>query len=625
MILSIDIETYSDINIKNGVYKYVDSPEFKILLFAYSYNFGEVNVIDLTKEKLPEDILEDLKNPEIEKSAFNAQFERVCINKFFNIESKNWFCSMIQANACGISGGLGDVGKFLNLETEKMKEGKDLIKIFSDGSLKRKPKSVTGTKEKDWELFKEYCKKDVEVEIEIRASLDKFDQFEKEFYTKDQEINDRGFELDKELIKKALQFDSILKQEAQEKAQELGVANPKSPKQIKDFIKEKTGEEVKSLDKRHMAELKEKFTGDALEILKIRETVSNSSISKYQKMADIINRDNRARGCLQFYGASKTGRWAGRLIQVQNLPRIDIKNEDEVREDVKNLSYEEFKEKYEDVGYYLTQTLRSAIIPKNGYKFIISDFSAIEARVIAWYAGEDWVLDVFRTTGKIYEETASRMYNIPVEEITKDSPWRQKGKTATLSLGYQGSKGALIAQGALKQGIKEEELMGLVKAWRAQNPKIVNLWYDCERAVIDTVKNYNINTVNGKIKTYMKRGVLFIELANGRRLAYQKPRIERDPKFNNDGVVYMNGKRKDRLYGGLIVENIVQATARDLLAEVMMRSNYDIVFHVHDEIVVEVPKKLDKKEIHDIMLVAPDWAEGLPLDASTDESAYYTK
>ena len=625
MILSIDIETYSDINIKNGVYKYVDSPEFKILLFAYSYNFGEVNVIDLTKEKLPEDILEDLKNPEIEKSAFNAQFERVCLNRYFNIESKNWFCSMIQANACGISGGLGEVGKFLNLETEKMKEGKDLIKIFSDGSLKRKPKSVTGTKEKDWELFKEYCKKDVEVEIEIRASLDKFDQFEKEFYTKDQEINDRGFELDKELIKKALQFDSILKQEAQEKAQKLGVANPKSPKQIKDFIKEKTGEEIKSLDKRNMETLKSKFTGEALEILKIRETISNSSISKYQKMADIINRDNRARGCLQFYGASKTGRWAGRLIQVQNLPRIDIKNEDEVREDVKNLSYEDFKEKYEDVGYYLTQTLRSAIIPKEGYKFIISDFSAIEARVIAWYAGEDWVLEVFRTTGKIYEETASKMYNIPVEEITKDSPWRQKGKTATLSLGYQGSRGALIAQGALKQGIKEEELMGLVKAWRAQNPKIVNLWYDCERAVIDTVKNYNINTVNKKIKTYTKRGVLFIELANGRRLAYQKPRIERDPKFNNDGVVYTNGKRKDRLYGGLIVENIVQATARDLLAEVMMRSKYDIVFHVHDEIVVEVPKKLDKKEIHDIMLITPDWAEGLPLDASTDESEYYTK
>ena len=641
--LAIDIETYSDVDlVRSGVYAYTTSHKFEILLFAYSFDDDEVKVIDLaTGETLPNEIILALEDEKIIKTAFNANFERVCLSKYLNkkLSAKSWRCTAVQAASLGLPLSLDGVAQVLGLQKQKMKEGKELIKYFS---VPCKPTKSNGERNRNyphhslerWEVFKKYCAQDVEVEKAIRKRLQRYPIItsEQEIYVLDQEINDRGILIDTKLVEKSIECDNIHKEDIYAEAQKLtGLENPNSVIQLKQWLLE-NGVEVESLSKKTVADLAKDAEEDVQRLLNLRTQLSKTSVKKYEAIERALCADKRVRGLLQFYGANRTGRWAGRLVQVQNLPQNHIKDLTLARDLVKNGEFETLDMLFDNVSQVLSELIRTAFIPKENHRFIVADFSAIEARVIAWLAEEKWRLDVFNSHGKIYEASASQMFKIPIEEITKTSPLRQKGKVSELALGYGGSVGALTAMGALDMGVKEEELQGLVSKWRQANPNITKLWWDIDKAAIKGVKEKSFEVV-GKIKIFYEKGIMFITLPSGRNLSYIKPRLETN-KFGREGITYEGigaTKKWERIetYGPKLVENIVQATARDLLAEAMInvdKKGYEIVMHVHDEIIVEISKdKGSLKEVCDVMAIAPEWAKGLPLRADGFECEYYRK
>lgn len=653
--LSIDIETYSDENLQEvGVYKYTDSPNFTILLFAYAFDNDEVEVIDLASgEEIPSKVITAMTSANYIKTAFNAQFERVCLNKYLGVNTRNWECTMIKAWSLGFPGSLEKVGEIIGLpqDQKKLWTGKNLMRIFSVPHKTTSKKQVSlmphtyrilpEDRPTEWEQFKEYCGQDVVTERAIRKKLEMFPGIpaEKKLYHLDQLINDRGVRIDLQMAQAAIDIDTEHTNRLTSEFQEVtGLPNPNSLTDLKKYIKERTGKRVASITKGNMAELQEnaKAYPDVLRALEIRQLLGKTSISKYKKMLDVVNRDGRARGLLQFYGAGHTGRWAGRLIQVQNLPQNHIKDLDVARKVVKTGDLELLEMLYDNPSDILSQCIRPAIIPAPGYKFAVADFSAIEARVIAWFAGETWRLDVFNSHGKIYEASAAQMFKVPVESIKKGDPLRQKGKIAELALGYQGAAGALEQMGALKMGLDKDELPVLVKQWRATNPKIVKFWYDTEAAVIKAIEERTTVKITNNLKAIYKSGMLFLELPSGRRLAFVKPAVVDHNKWpGKKKIIFQDVDSKTYqwkemdTYGGKLVENIVQATARDCLAHSMLTldaADYKIVMHVHDEVVIEIEKNRNELEkITDIMGQEIPWAKGLPLRADGYECEYYMK
>lgn len=634
--LNIDIETRSSIPIKFGVRKYADSKDFKILLFAYSVDHGEVEVIDFANgEELPVEITEALINPEVKKSAFNAAFERTCIAKVRGeaMPPEQWRDTMIWGMELGLPASLEQMAKYLKVPQQKDTEGKRLIRKFcipkKDGTF------CEDFDSEDWELFKSYVKQDVRTELSIADELEVYPIAESEWklWSLDQRINDRGIGVDMDLVHAALEIDEEISVSAKEKLQELtGLDNPNSVMQLKKWLSEQ-GLEVVSLGKEQVTEILEDNQTPQIvrEVLLLRQATSNASIKKYDMLDSATCSDKRIHGILQFYGASRTGRWAGRLLQVQNLPRGDLKPTElaEARNFVKNKDIEALEMIWGDVPNVLKSLIRSSLIPSEGNEFIVSDFSAIEARVIAWLAGEEWVLDTFREGHDIYKATANQMFHLGgVDKV--DKAMRQRGKVATLALGYQGGTGALKAMGALKMGIEEEELQGLVNAWRKANPNIVRFWKRVEAAAKRALEFGTKVSLRGTgISFYMRDHFLMIELPNGRSIAYAKASLE-------EGKIRYEGKsmasvafQKLETYGGKLVENIVQATARDVLGESMLRLEklgYKIVAHVHDEVILDVPKGASNiDEINQLMAINPEWAEGLPLAAAGFRSDFYMK
>lgn len=641
--LGIDIETYSDIDlISCGVYRYVDTPNFEILLFAYSVDDGETQIIDLAMgEKLPKEIMEMLLDNSVIKTAFNANFERTCINRYFGLQLKpeSWFCTAVQASMLALPLNLEGVGEVLSLDRKKMSEGKELIKYFC---CPCKPTKVNGGRTRNrpedeldkWELFKKYCIRDVDVEKQIRAKLVKFpiSDMEHKLYCLDQRINDRGIMIDRNLVQHAITCDLLYKDVATKRAYELSeLDNPNSVSQLKEWLN-KNGIEVDSLAKNNVKELIDKTDGEVAELLKLRLAMSKTSVRKYEAIDRAVCHEDRVHGLLQFYGANRTGRWAGRLVQIHNLPQNHIADLELARSLVAEGRYEDLELFYDSTPNVLSELIRTAFIAKPGCRFIISDFSAIEARVLAWMAGESWRLDVFKTHGKIYEASASAMFHVPIEEIGKTSPLRQKGKIAELALGYGGSVGALISMGALNMGLEEKELQPLVTTWRNANPHITQFWWAVDEAAITAVKEKRPTKV-GKVAFDYYSGILFITLPSGRKLSYIKPRMGMN-KFGREGLTYEGigeSKKWTRIetYGPKLVENIVQAISRDILAEAMLRlekGGFDIVCHVHDEVVLEVQERVSSvEEINEVMAINPSWTEGLPLKAAGFESSFYKK
>ena len=639
--LSIDLETYSSVDLgKSGVYKYAESEDFEILLFAYSIDDGEVKVIDLASgEIIPEEILSALSDESIEKWAFNANFERVCLSRFLGkrLKPQGWYCTMIWSAYLGLPLSLEKVGEVLKLDKQKMNEGKALIRYFS---IPCKPTKTNGMRTRNlphhdlekWSTFKEYNQRDVETEMAIKKKLSAFPmpKLEWENYWIDQNINDRGILIDEVLVDSAIKFDEILREENMDKAIGLtGLENPNSPLQLKEWLNKK-GLEIDSLAKKDVESALKNAEGDIKEVLELRQELSKSSVRKYDAMRNVKGKDNRARGLIQFYGANRTGRYSGRLIQVQNLRRNNLKDLDLSRSLVKNKDYETMEILYESPSDILSQLIRTAFIPKEGTRFIISDFSAIEARVLAWLAGEQWVLDAFENGEDIYCRTASRMFGVPVEKHGVNGHLRQKGKIATLACGYQGALGALKAMGGIEMGLSEDELQSIVDSWREANPNIVSLWWDIDTVVKRVVKTRSKEEYKNLVISYEK-GILFIELPSKRRLTYPKAKIGMN-RFGGESVVYEGivvGNKWDKIesYGGKFVENIVQAIARDILAEAMMRlekKGFNIVMHIHDEVVIESDTS-SIEEINEIMSLLPNWAPGLILDADGFESEFYKK
>ena len=639
--LSIDLETYSSVDLgKSGVYKYAESEDFEILLFAYSIDDGEVKVIDLARgEIIPEEILSALSDESIEKWAFNANFERVCLSKFLGerLKPQGWYCTMIWSAYLGLPLSLEKVGEVLKLDKQKMNEGKALIRYFS---IPCKPTKTNGMRTRNlphhdlekWSTFKEYNQRDVETEMEIKKKLSAFPmpQSEWENYWVDQNINDRGILIDEVLVDSAIKFDEILREENMDRAIGLtGLENPNSPLQLKEWLNKK-GIEIDSLAKKDVESALKNAEGDIKEVLELRQKLSKSSVRKYDAMKNVKGKDNRARGLIQFYGANRTGRYSGRLIQVQNLRRNNLKDLELARSLVKNRDFETMEILYESPSDILSQLIRTAFIAKEGTRFIISDFSAIEARVLAWLAGEQWVLDAFENGEDIYCRTASRMFGVPVEKHGVNSHLRQKGKIATLACGYQGALGALKAMGGIEMGLSEDELQSIVDSWREANPNIVSLWWNIDAVVKRVVKTRTKEEYKNLIISYEK-GILFIELPSKRRLAYPKANIGTN-RFGGESIVYEGivvGNKWDKIesYGGKFVENIVQAIARDILAESMMRlekKGFNIVMHIHDEVVIESDSS-SIEEINEIMSLVPSWAPGLILDADGFESEFYKK
>ena len=639
--LSIDLETYSSFDLgKSGVYKYAESEDFEILLFAYSIDDGEVKVIDLASgEIIPEEILSALSDESVEKWAFNANFERVCLSRFLGerLKPQGWYCTMIWSAYLGLPLSLEKVGEVLKLDKQKMNEGKALIRYFS---IPCKPTKTNGMRTRNlphhdlekWSTFMEYNQRDVETEMAIKKKLSAFPmpQSEWENYCIDQNINDRGILIDEVLVDSAIKFDEILREENMDRAIELtGLENPNSPLQLKEWLNKK-GLEIDSLAKKDVESALKNAEGDIKEVLELRQELSKSSVRKYDAMKNVKGKDNRARGLIQFYGANRTGRYSGRLIQVQNLRRNNLKDLELARSLVKNGNYETLEILYESPSDILSQLIRTAFIAKEGTRFIISDFSAIEARVLAWLAGEQWVLDAFKNGEDIYCRTASRMFGVPVEKHGVNGHLRQKGKIATLACGYQGALGALKAMGGIEMGLSEYELQSIVDYWREANPNIVSLWWDIDSVVKRVVKTRSKEKYKNLVISYEK-GILFIELPSKRRLAYPKAKIGMN-RFGGESVVYEGivvGNKWDKIesYGGKFVENIVQAIARDILAEAMMRlekKGFNIVMHIHDEVVIESDSS-SVEEINEIMSIVPSWAPGLILDADGFESEFYKK
>ena len=640
--LSIDIETFSDIDlIKCGVYKYADSPAFEILLFSYSIDDGEIHIVDLVRgEELPDEITEAIKSDTVIKTAFNAQFERVCLSKHLGIllDPSSWYCTAVQAAELSLPSSLADVGAALGLERQKMTEGKELIKYFcvsckptkSNGGRTRMPKDAP----EKWALFKEYCKRDVDVERQIAKKLEMYPISESEhrLYVLDQRINDRGVLVDLSLAQQAIKINSIQTAVATEQAYTLtGLENPNSVAQLKDWLIE-NGVEIDSLSKKAVAALADETDGDIQEMLHLRLLMSKTSVKKYEAVMRSVCKDNRVRGMMRFCGASRTGRWSGNILQPQNLPQNHLPDLTLARDIVKDGDFEMLDMTFGNVPNVLSELIRTVLIPKQNHRFIVADFSAIEARVLSWLAGEQWRLDTFRNGGDIYCASASQMFRVPVEKHGVNGHLRQKGKISELACGYGGSVGALKNMGAVEMGVPEDELQGLINDWRNANPHIVKLWTEVGNTAMKAIKEKTIVSL-GKLVFMYERGILFIRLPSGRRLSYIKPRIGTN-RFGGDSITYMGvsaSKKWERLetFGGKLVENIVQAIARDLLASAMMNvanAGYDIVFHVHDEIIAEVPDGQGSvDEMCMLMSINPDWADGIPLSADGYECEYYRK
>lgn len=645
-ILSIDIETYSSVDlVKSGVYPYTEAPDFEILLFAYAWDDGPVEVIDLTEvEDLPEDVMNALTDPSVIKTAFNANFERTCIAKHFDIECDpaQWQCTAVHAAYLGLPGNLDGVAKCLKLEAQKDTKGKNLIRYFS---VPCKPTKANGGRTRNlphhdpekWQQFMEYNRQDVEVERAIRKKLERYPvpEFEHRLWCLDQEIVDRGVALDAELVEQAIKCDNAFYKQREDEAKALtGLENPNSVAQLKKWLEDEHNVNVTSLSKDNVAALIEQTENeDVKRVLRLRQEMSKTSVKKYQAMQRVRCQDGRARGLIQFYGANRTGRWAGRLVQVQNLPRNYLPDLALARELVRSGDHETLEMLYDNIPDVLSQLIRTAFIPSPGHRLIVSDFSAIEARVIAWLAGEKWRLDVFNSHGKIYEASASQMFGVPIEQITKGSDLRQRGKVAELALGYQGGVGALKQMGALDMGLTEEELPELVQTWRGANPNIVQFWYDVERAALTAVREKRKVPLHHGISFLYEAGMMRIKLPSGRHLTYVRPKIGKN-KFGKDAISYEGvgdqGKwmRLDT-YGGKLVENIVQAVARDCLAVAMMRvadAGYHIVMHVHDELVADAPHGFGSlTEVEAIMSRPIEWAPDLPLKAEGFETDFYMK
>lgn len=642
--LSIDLETYSDQPLaKTGVYRYVESSDFEILLFAYSVDGGSVQQIDLAcGEKIPSEILCALEDDKVTKWAFNANFERICLSRFLGyptgdyLEPDSWKCSMVWAAYMGLPLSLEGVGAVLGLEKQKLTEGKDLIKYFCQPCA---PTKTNGQRTRNlpehapdkWLAFKRYNVRDVETEMSIQARLSKYpvpDGVWEEYHL-DQEINDRGVGLDMKLVRQAIQMDGRSRSELTQAMKELtSLDNPNSVQQMKQWLAD-NGVETDTLGKKAVAELLKTAPPQLQKVLTLRQQLAKSSVKKYQAMEIAVCADGRARGMFQFYGANRTGRWAGRIIQMQNLPQNHLDDLSEARGLVRAGDFDALEMLYEDVPDTLSQLIRTAFVPQKNRKFIVADFSAIEARVIAWLAGEKWRQDVFAEGKDIYCASASQMFGVPVEKHGVNGHLRQKGKIAELALGYGGSVGALKAMGALEMGLSEDELPALVSAWRQANPKIVQFWWAVDRAVMDAVTRKTTTKTHGIVFS-ARNGMLFITLPSGRNLAYVKPKIGTN-KFGGDCITYegVGGTKKwERLdsYGPKFVENIVQATSGDILCYAMQTLRYcSIVMHIHDEVVIEADRRMSLQAVCDQMGRTPPWANGLQLRADGYETDFYKK
>lgn len=656
--ISIDIETFSDVDLqKCGVYKYVQSHVFEVLLFGYSINGAAVQVVDLAQgESIPDEILKALTDDTVLKWAFNAQFERVCLSAYLKkhypqyfssysisedsvgdyLDSSSWRCSCVWSAYMGLPLSLAGAGAVLGLEEQKLKEGKDLIRYFC---MPCKPTKINGGRKRNlpqhdiekWKLFVSYNKRDVEVEMAIQGKLANFPvpDFVWQEYCLDQEINDRGIALDMDVVTNAISIDERSRNHLTEKMKKLtGLENPNSVQQMKQWLSD-NGLQTESLDKKTVAALLKTVREPLNSVLTLRQQLAKSSVKKYQAMENAVCEDGRARGMFQFYGANRSGRWAGRLIQLQNLPQNHLPDLEQARSLVKADDYDALELLYEDIPDTLSQLIRTAFVPRDGMKFVVADFSAIEARVLSFLAGETWRSEVFANGGDIYCASASQMFHVPVEKHGVNSHLRQKGKIAELALGYGGSVGALKSMGALDMGLAEEELQPLVDAWRSANPMIVQFWWDVDRAVKTAVKQKIATEVNS-IRFICKSGMLFIKLPSGRMLSYVKPRMGEN-RFGGESVTYEGvgaTKKWERIesYGPKFVENIVQAISRDILAYAMRTlSHCFICGHVHDELIIECSKDVSVDAICEQMGRTPPWIKGLLLRADGYETEFYKK
>jgi DNA polymerase len=652
--LSIDLETFSSIDLKKaGMYRYVQSPDFQILLFAHAYDDEPVKIVDLAQgERIPVDILYALCNPEVIKHAYNAPFEWYCLNKFWRAPLDQWRCTMFHGLYCGYPGGLANVAEAMGMPEDKKKMGigRALIRTFC---IPRKPtkndqrtRILPQHEPEKWQRFKAYCKQDVVTERAVERRLSSFpvpDQ-EQKLWVLDQQINSFGVRIDRGLVEGALHCSDVITSELMSEAIQLsGLNNPKSVKQLSTWLGEETDEEVTNLRKATVVKMIEKLEdGKAKRMLEIRQELSKTSVKKYAAMDKAICADDRVRGLLQFYGANRTGRWAGRLVQVQNLPRNHMETMALARELVKGRKIEQLKVIYGNIPDTLSQLIRTAFIPSLGHIFMVADFSAIEARVIAWLAGEQWRLDVFATHGKIYEASASAMFGVPIEKIKKGNPeydLRQKGKISELALGYQGAKGALIQMGALDMGLTEEELPDIVRRWRSANKRIVDLWYSLENAAIEVLRTGRPVSIKGLIFAHEgdydnRQDFLTIQLPNGRKLFYVNPFLKVNER-GREALHYWGPNQETKkwgvipTYGGKITENVIQAIARDCLAESLERlaaAGYQTTFHVHDEIIIDIQAgQADVEKVCEIMGQPISWGQGLLLRAEGFTNNFYKK
>lgn len=647
--LSIDLETYSSRDIKKvGTYAYVDDPEFSILLFGFGFDEDPVQVVDLAQgEKLPADVLRALFSPDVLKTAYNANFEITCLTKYFaeQIDTRQWFCTSVLALTLGLPGYLAGVAQAMNFsdDKQKMSIGKRLIEYFCKPC---KPTKTNGGRERNlpqhdpekWESFKQYCGQDVVVERDVHNRLIRFKPSEKEqrLWNLDQKIVRTGILIDRPLVENAIKCDEQIKSDGMEQLRYVtGLENPNSVAQFKNWLSQEIGTEVPSLTKAVAQELLQKdIPDDIKKALELKLLISKTSVKKYSAMVNAACSDDRIRGLLQFYGANRTGRWAGRIVQVHNLPQNHLSDLDDARTLVRNGDFDMLELLYPNASDVLSQLIRTALIASPGKTFIVADFSAIEARVIAWLAGERWRQEVFATTGKIYEASASKMFHVPIEEVTKGSSLRQKGKVAELALGYQGGVGALKQMGADKMGLDEKELADIVNKWRTASPKIVRFWWDVEAAAKEAIEKRTAVQIQHGIAFQFEAGMLFIRLPSGRRIAYAKPRLEEN-KMGRTSITYLGVDQTNKswcrqeTYGGKLVENIVQATARDCLAEAMLKldeAGYKILMHVHDEVVIEAdPDESALDKVIAIMSENVSWNRGLKLDADGYTTPYYRK
>ncbi len=657
--ISCDIETFSSENLsKAGVYRYVQAPDFDILLISYAIDGGEVQTIDLAQgEAMPMELISAILSDDVIKWAFNAQFERICLTEWLKrkgyvlerpvpfghepeylnyLDPESWRCSMVWSAYLGLPLSLEQVGLVLGLDKQKLKEGKDLIRYFS---MPCNPTKTNGGRTRNlpehdpekWQLYKAYNKRDVETEMAIQERLESFPMpdMEWENYHRDQRVNDLGILIDKELAEKAIRMDREVRTHALQKLRMLtGLENPNSVMQLKDWLAGR-GIETDSLDKKAVKKLLETASGKVKDVLETRQELAKSSVRKYQAMMDCVCRDGRARGLFQFYGANRTGRFSGRLIQLQNLPRNKMDHLEEARTLVRQGDLDALEVLFDSVPQVLSEIIRTAFIPKEGHIFLVADYSAIEARVLAWLAGESWRMKLFAEGGDIYCQSASEMFGVPVIKHGVNGELRQKGKISELACGYGGSVGALKAMGALEMGLSEDELPGLVQSWRNSNPKIVRFWWDVDSAAKTAIKEQRKTKVQG-IGFRYQSGMLIITLPSGREIFYVKPRIGEN-RFGGESITYEGvgtGRRWERqeTYGAKLVENIVQAISRDILCSALQTFKYsDIVMHVHDEIVIEADPRMSVEAVCKQMSRTPEWTFGLKLDADGFTCRFYQK